>query len=775
MIFLLTVEGDRIIRNELFDETDLDAALTRFDELHPQASQLENAASQAYERFRRYFAAREWAAMAELLTADTTVDDHRRVVNADSRRGREVEIENMRAFADIGAQRSTSTVVATRGERLVLCRTCISDEDQQAGGFRIEMLIIVETTADKRIQARVAYDPDDIDSAIEELDARYLAGEAATYAQTWALITATSTAFNRHEMFPTTPDWVNIDHRRAAAFAPGEMSAYTHAIWEDAPDSRVYIEAVHRLNSLGAVVTEAAHGTSQQGFEAEWRLIGLSTVDHDLINRSEMFDEADLDAALARFDELQPQARRVENVASQLIERFQTYFAARNWAAIADISAEEIFTDDRRSVVSSGILRGRDVDLANIRATADLGATGLTSTVIATRGERIALARLGLSGRDQRPEAFRSEMLGIVEIDAGNRFAARILFDLDDFDSAIAELDARYVAGEAAAHADRWSVIVEAHAQFNRQELPATTPDPVYIDHRPLVSIEGVGLAAALRAVWDITPTFNVYIEAVHRLDELGAVATQVLKGTTQEGLDAEWRDDRRFSRSKATSLNRAESLRRGRPRRRARPLRGTAHTQAPRLENAASRGRRPTSAITPRGPRVGRERPSLLADDSLVGDRRRDRECRSPATAATSRSRYRGRQWPRPRCQDRDVGPSLRSAGERLALTRAGCPGPRPAVRGTSAPRCSASSSSTLDDQARGARHVRPRRHRRGLRRARRSGTSPAKRPPTRTHMVGHRRRPTPRSTAARYPNLRTDQSERRPPAWRQRSRLGR
>ena len=50
-------------------------------------------------------------------------------------------------------------------------------------------------------------------------------------------------------------------------------------------------------------------------------------------------------------------------------------------------------------------------------------------------------------------------MLGIVEIDADNRVAARILFDLDDINAAFEELDARYLAGEAAAHSHTWSVI----------------------------------------------------------------------------------------------------------------------------------------------------------------------------------------------------------------------------------------------------------------------------------------------------------------------------
>ena len=87
-------------------------------------------------------------------------------------------------------------------------------------------------------------------------------------------------------------------------------------------DISTYVEAVHRLNDLGAVVTNAAHGTSQEGFDAEWRAIDLLTVEGDLINRCEVFDEADLDAALARFDELQPQTPRLENAASQVAERF---------------------------------------------------------------------------------------------------------------------------------------------------------------------------------------------------------------------------------------------------------------------------------------------------------------------------------------------------------------------------------------------------------------------------------------------------------------------
>ena len=82
-----------------------------------------------------------------------------------------------------------------------------------------------------------------------------------------------------------------------------------------------------------------------------------------------------------------------------------------------------------------------------------------TSTVIAARGERLALSRVRYSGRDQEPEAFDAEILIVFEIDADDRIAAAVVFDLDDFDAAFAELDARYLAGEAAAHGHTWSVI----------------------------------------------------------------------------------------------------------------------------------------------------------------------------------------------------------------------------------------------------------------------------------------------------------------------------
>jgi hypothetical protein len=82
------------------------------------------------------------------------------------------------------------------------------------------------------------------------------------------------------------------------------MAATVGAVMHQLPNLATRIEAVHRLTDLGAVVSHMAHGASVEGFDAEWRMIFIFIVDGDLVRRYEIFDEADLDAALERFDEI---------------------------------------------------------------------------------------------------------------------------------------------------------------------------------------------------------------------------------------------------------------------------------------------------------------------------------------------------------------------------------------------------------------------------------------------------------------------------------------
>ncbi len=208
------------------------------------------------------------------------------------------------------------------------------------------------------------------------------------------------------------------------------------------------------------------------------------TVEADSVSRCEVFDEADLDAALARFDQLSPGTAAGE-AASQAFERIYGYVEAGDWDALAELTAENVSVDDRRLAVNAGIRTGRDAAIEDSQATAEVGFTLKMVSVVATRGARLALIRVRVSGRD--PEAIANDAWNIVEIDSDGRIAAVVVFDLEDIDAAFAELEARYLAGESAAHAHVWSVIAQECAAFNRHQLPAA--DWVTIDHRQLAVI----------------------------------------------------------------------------------------------------------------------------------------------------------------------------------------------------------------------------------------------------------------------------------------------
>ncbi|OBF33615.1 hypothetical protein A5724_18815 [Mycobacterium sp. ACS1612] len=537
---VVTFEAGRT-RLEVFDEDDLDAALARFEELRPQQRRIDNAAGRVVERYLAHFASRDWDAIRGVLSEDFVADDRRRIVNG-VRHGRDAEIANERVSAELGCTEVLSTIIATRGEHLVLEHHAFVVHDRSAPVVG-DALDVVEINAEKKIVALVVFDPDDVEAAFEELDARFVAGEAAAHAHTWSVIRDGCAALNRHEAPATTVDFVSVDHRSGITFTAGDLIPYIHSAFELAPEIAIHIEAVHHLSNAGVVVTHAARGTSPDDFHAEWRGVTLLTVDGDAVNRCEIFDETDLESALARLRELSSTTSRLENAASRTFERFNAYLAVRDWTAMAQMITDDICHDDRRRVVSGGLHRGRDAQIANLRAVVEVGVTNLESTVIATRGERLALTRSRVSGSATRSDAFNLEMLTLIEIDANAHITAGINFDLQDLDAAFEELDARYLAGEAAAHSHTWSLVARTFTALNKHEVPATTPDWVHIDHRPIPMYEVSDLPTYLGATWDLTPESTTYVETVHRLTDCGAVVTNVARAISKEGFEVEWRE----------------------------------------------------------------------------------------------------------------------------------------------------------------------------------------------------------------------------------------
>jgi hypothetical protein len=541
MIDLFTVDGDLISRCEMFDETDLDAALARFDELNQQRL-IENSATRTLARIADAFNRRDIAGLLALISVDGRIEDRRkglRDVHAGPARLKALEVMFETAPS---SWRMEHEAIAIRGSRLTLSRERYRDIDGANRPVAIELLRIMEIVGDGIMHDVVAFDPDDMDAAFKELDARYLAGEAAAHAQTWSVITQAYAALNRGEMPSTTMDFEDIDHRRGAAAASGDLVKYLRATFDDTTHNLLYVEAVHRLTGFGAVITHVAKGTSQQGFDAEWRMLIVTAVEGDRVNRSELFDEADLDAALARFNELDRRAPLLENDAIRAWTPAVDSFNRRDEDGLLALgSADGRFEDRRKGLQDEFDGAGRKKAVHTMFETVPRG-WRLEVEPIAIRGSRLSLTRGRYRDIDATDRPIAVELLHVTELGDDGLMHATVNFDPDDIDAAFAELDARYVAGEAAAHARTWSAITRVYDALNRGEIPSTTTNFEDVDQRRGAMLATGDLMKYLRAALDDSVGNRIYRLAVHRLTNLGAVVTHAAKTTSREGFYAEWR-----------------------------------------------------------------------------------------------------------------------------------------------------------------------------------------------------------------------------------------
>jgi hypothetical protein len=92
------------------------------------------------------------------------------------------------------------------------------------------------------------------------------------------------------------------------------------------------------------------------------------------------------------------------------------------------------------------------------RQLADMSSARIDVRTIATRGDRLLLSRTRLMVADGDVGPSELDYLNVVETDPQGRYLAMVRFAADDLDAAYAELDARWPAGEAAAHplASKW-------------------------------------------------------------------------------------------------------------------------------------------------------------------------------------------------------------------------------------------------------------------------------------------------------------------------------
>ena len=246
---------------------------------------------------------------------------------------------------------------------------------------------------------------------------------------------------------------------------------WVRTLWESADDIVFRLDEIFELRPDAMLARFTNCGTDRTGGGSfERPFISLNVFGADgLLVRWEHFAADALEVALARFDALMapPSDARFANAASRAVERVERRWNLRDWDGLVAQMATGFRMDDRRALVGVS-LSGQDF-LLNLRMMFAMTASRWQLEQIATRGERLALFRSRLSGeaREGGPVAF--EHLSLVEVDAAERYASLVVFDLGDLDAAYAELERRFAAGEGAPYPE-----LLANLESLRRNGPAT-------------------------------------------------------------------------------------------------------------------------------------------------------------------------------------------------------------------------------------------------------------------------------------------------------------
>ncbi len=529
-----------------YDVDQLDAARARFAEVTAKrtAPRIENDATRVVDRVRATWESRDWDGFAAIFAPGFQNTDRRKMVLVTL--DREQYLKQQRPEFELPSSRLSTDVIATRGARLAMIRCVWQGSDGLTGPMELEFVGLVEVDERGDQLALVWFDPDDLDAAYAELDARFDAGEARRYPAIADFQLSFYESFARRDWAALsalyTPDLLVRDHRRLGWEEIRGRDTYVRSLLslaELAPDARIRLDHVLGLSDTAGLVVFAWTGTRDGGvFEDQKVSVGVVD-DSGRIARLDTYDLNQLDAARARFAEASARraAPRIENAATRLSDRMdEAWPNFPRWAAFFPASFRSI---DRRKHAQLVVDREQHVEA--YRPFSTMTTSHLASTVLATRGDRLALLRHEWKGTDDLVGPSEISLLDLFEVDDRGELTATVLFDVDDLAAAWAELDDRYNAGEAAAYGPPPPAmdIPRCLASRDWDRLRAIlSPDLVVYDHRPLGWETRHGpdaFIASLKALVELAPDARIRADHATRC-ERGLILVTVLVGTREGG-----------------------------------------------------------------------------------------------------------------------------------------------------------------------------------------------------------------------------------------------
>jgi ketosteroid isomerase-like protein len=540
----------RIVRVDSYDPEQLEQARARFEEILGRADAaafFENAASRSNLKVSRSWAARDWEGVLAALSPALRFEDRRRMLRCEG--GYDEFVAQYRLLFDQPGSRWTEPLLATRGERLSLHRVLFEAEAPEGGGplaFE-EHLALLEVDTDGLQIGVVIFDLEEEDAAYAELDRRYSAGEGGPGA---AVFSAWVDALDRRDWQAFRrilhPGIVDEDNRKFSVRGPMHGAAAsaqsTQALFDLSSDLKLRV--LHVRGGDGTFLCQHDWRGTRDGAALRFSLVGTIEVDAaGRMVRTSFYDLEQLPEALARFAKLDAPvagAGLAENAAAHALQQGAAAIAARDWARFESLISPEFLHFDRTKLAQ--LETERDAWLAAFRRFIEMTTRPPRYEILATRGERLAFARMLWEGAGGDIGPSEIEWHLIVEVDERGDHIAVANFDADDLDAAFAELATRFRAGEGAVHpvAAGWIArFPEAVARRDWDALTAmSAPDLVARNHC-MVSWGVLGSRdawlPAIRSMIELAPDMRLRIDHV-RTSLRGVLFSLTWQGTREGG-----------------------------------------------------------------------------------------------------------------------------------------------------------------------------------------------------------------------------------------------
>jgi class 3 adenylate cyclase/tetratricopeptide (TPR) repeat protein len=473
--------GSAFDRLETFDDDHLDEALAAYRSLTATVGELTNRTVETYARYTELFDRQDWAAMRSVIAPGFRFDDRRRI---SQREQGAIEWRYLQEVADAG-ERFTARALATRGQRLAMLAS-----ETVGADFSSQSMIVVETDDAGMIVAVIVFDRDDPDAAVAELDARYIGGEGAPFAQMVRLVLDATRTLNARDWDAWravyAPDLVAVDSLSAGWGTYDNREDLRTAILNvtavvDNPRST--IREIVACTTDAAVTSMVMSATLEDGAVVETHYYVVCHRRAATIDRIEVFDEDHREDALAAFRRVTLTIDQPRNRCLEVHDEWARCWARRDWDGMARIVARDFVLDDRRPIVGVQVEAPDAVPLAQ-RLASD-GSVIPVTKLRALRGERLALVHTTFRSDDGTP-IFHEDGLSVIELDADDRIASWVVYPNDELDAAIDELDRRYIEGEGAPYAAMLAALSAGLRGLNAGDFEAFAtayaPDFVFVD-----------------------------------------------------------------------------------------------------------------------------------------------------------------------------------------------------------------------------------------------------------------------------------------------------